>query len=134
MNSWSAFVGKERCQLEEQRAETVAQDHPDQIEAYFPVAVDKTVAHARDFAPRDFRMGSSGCRRELSRRLAENFQRSNSRILVQPARKKSGLVEFSDKALRITGCQQHIEEKRRGSLRQVSHIRFRPLSELPGDG
>ena len=55
-------------------------------------------------------------------------------ILVQPARKKGRLVESFDKLLRIKCREQHVEEKRRISLRQFSHRRFRPLSGSHGGG
>jgi hypothetical protein len=54
--------------------------------------VDETVAHARDFAPVDFGMGGLyGCR-DLTRRLAQNLQGSNGRVLMEPARKEGGVV------------------------------------------
>jgi hypothetical protein len=64
--------------------------------------------------------------------LPENLQRSNGRVLVQPARKERCLVESFDKGLRVARREQHIKEQRRISIRQLSHRRFQLLSGLPG--
>jgi hypothetical protein len=61
-------------------------------------------------------MGALCGGQDPARRLAENFQRSNGRILVQPAREESGLIEPFDKVPRLTRREQHIKEQRRVSL------------------
>jgi hypothetical protein len=73
-------------------SETVTKHHPDEIETHLSIAVDETVAHARDFAPGDFGMGGLYACRDLARRLAQNLQRSNGRVLMEPARKEGGFV------------------------------------------
>ncbi len=65
--------------------------------------------------------------------FANNLQGTNDRVLMQSARKESGFINSYDEAFR-RGRQQHVEEKRRVSLGQVSHRRFRLLSGLSGGG
>jgi hypothetical protein len=106
--------------------------HPHEVETHLAIAVDEAVAHARDLAPGNFRMRGLRDGGNLARRLAENLQCSNGRVLVQPARKKSRFVEPFDKFLGIARREQHVEKKRRVSFGQFNHRRFRPLSGSPG--
>jgi hypothetical protein len=110
----------------------VTKNHPNEIQTHLCIAVDKAVAHPGDFPPGDFRMGGLRGGRDLARRLAENLQRSNGCILVQPTRKESALIESFDKGLCIARREQHIEKQCRVSLRQISHRPFRLLSGSPG--
>jgi hypothetical protein len=49
--------------------------------------------------------------RDLASRLADNFQRSNDCVLVQPVRKKSSFVEPCNETLRVT-CRKREEAPR----------------------
>ena len=51
--------------------------------------------------------------RDLARRLFQNLQRSNGRVLAQRARTEHSLVETFAKVLRVARRLRHIKEQRR---------------------
>jgi hypothetical protein len=103
LSAASAVRGNQSHQLGYQRIEMVTHHRPDQIEAYVAVAVDEAVAHAGDVAPGNFGMSDLCGSRNLACSLADNFHRSNDRVLVSRFRSSPAFAARSEANFGIEG-------------------------------
>jgi hypothetical protein len=69
-----AFARYKLLQYCEQQRQTITKHHPNQVKTNVAITVDETVAHACDFAPRNFRVRGLRGARHLTRGLADNLQ------------------------------------------------------------
>jgi len=68
------FARRKPLQYCEQRRQAITKHHPNKVKTHVAITVDETVAHARDFAPRNLRMGGLRGGGHLTRRLADNLE------------------------------------------------------------
>src|SRR5271166_3839432 len=69
---------------------------PHDIEPYVAIAVNKAMAQAGHFPPRDFRMRRAKGFRDPSGSLADDLELADDGALMQVACKKRALVEIGD--------------------------------------
>jgi hypothetical protein len=70
----SVFARHKLLQYSEQRRQAIAKHDPNKVETHVAVTVNETVAHARDFAPRNFRVGGLDDGRHFACRLPNNLE------------------------------------------------------------
>jgi len=85
-------------------------DAPQGVVVDAEIAVDQPITGSYDHPPGDLRMRGSNLVRDMSRRLAGEFQVAQGSIVDEPARHESGLVETIGVGEYLLGENDHVVE------------------------
>jgi len=102
-------------------------DPPDQLHVDPEVVVDKAMPEARDALPRNLTEEDAGLTRDTTRRLSEDLQLTDHRVLDDLARFELGLVYTLDMPSKPGDCVQHVPNVDR--LIQFAHRSPKPRRE-----